>query len=90
MRTLITLSLLIALDLSRADNLAPTNTAPPKENDAASLLKLFPDADTNKDGALSASEKLAYIQANPKVRPFLAALPGRKSRREGPSIDAAR
>ncbi|MFZ4766684.1 MAG: hypothetical protein ACOYMN_17165 [Roseimicrobium sp.] len=83
--TLLTALLLTAPYLSRAENPASTAT-PPKGNDGAALLKLFPDADTDKDGALSLPEKLAYIQANPKVRPFLAALAGGKAGAKGPRV----
>lgn len=39
---------------------------------AGALLKLFPDADTNKDGELSMPEALAYANAHPELREFLA------------------
>jgi len=34
----------------------------------AQALKLFPDADTDKDGALTINEALAYVEKHPEVR----------------------
>lgn len=50
----------------------------------ARLLKLFPDADTNKDGELSMQEALAYLDAHPEIKDLL---PQRKgARANGPRV----
>jgi hypothetical protein len=61
--------------------------APPAERTGgvpARLLKLFPDADTNKDGELSMQEALAYLDAHPEIKDLL---PQRKgARANGPRV----
>lgn len=41
------------------------------ENRLARALKLFPDADTDKDGKLSMEEALKYVEAHPELKELL-------------------
>lgn len=46
----------------------------------AQALKMFPDADSDKDGALSVNEALAYVEKHPEARDkFMAKTGGSKS-----------
>jgi hypothetical protein len=50
----------------------------------AQLLKLFPDADANKDGELAMQEALAYLDAHPELKDSLPQRTGAK--RKGPRV----
>ncbi len=50
----------------------------------ARLLKLFPDADTNKDGQLSMQEALAYLDTHPEIKDHLPQRKGAKA--NGPRV----
>ena len=59
--------LLAPLSLSAQDTAAPAKKGG-LEARLAQALKLFPDADSNKDGALSMAEAMAYLESKPELR----------------------
>lgn len=62
----------------------PEPTAKRNGGAPARLLKLFPDADTNKDGELSMQEALAYLDAHPALKDSLPQRTGGKGK--GPRV----
>jgi hypothetical protein len=56
------------------------------EKRLAQALKLYPDADTDKDGVLSINEALAYLEKHPEVREKLQAAAGGGSRSKPPAF----
>jgi len=52
----------------------------------ANALKLYPEADTNKDGTLTMAEALAFVNAHPEVKAKLLELRPTRSRSTGPGV----
>lgn len=63
---------------------APAEAAPRKGGAPAVLLKLFPDADTDRDGKLSMQEAVAYANAHPELKNLIDLRKGGKA--TGPRI----
>lgn len=83
--TLVTALLLAPLSAPHAeDDSAPVAAAKRSGSAPARLLRLFPDADTNKDGELSMPEALAYLDAHPEIRGLMPQ--GRGGRAKGPRV----
>jgi hypothetical protein len=80
-RTLLAALLLAPLAaLLAEDKPAPAPAAKRSGGVPAGLLKLFPDADTNKDGKLSMQEALGYLDAHPELKDFLPQRKGAKGK----------
>ncbi len=72
MKTVLSRLSLAALSLFALSLIAEVTTSAAKksgtEDRLSKALKLFPDADTDKDGALTINEALAYIELHPEVK----------------------
>lgn len=71
---------LVLLALSAVSLIAQVATAKKSgvENRLAQALKLFPDADANKDGTLSMDEALLYVEQHPELKDKLRGKEGSK------------
>ena len=52
-------------------------------------LKLFPEADADKDGKLSMQEAMLYVQSHPELQSALAAKMGGKGKSDGERVSSA-
>lgn len=76
MKRILSAFLLGALLAGAPSLTAQTSTPPATADRLARALKLFPDADTDKDGQLSMPEALAYIETHPELKALLGAKAG--------------
>lgn len=79
--TLLTFTLLVA----GVPTLSAQNSG--LENRLSRALKLYPDADADKDGKLSMEEAMKYVEAHPELKALLAAKMGGKN--DGDRVSSA-